>query len=159
MVQRMIPDADPLTGEETFFGIQLGKWRRFKMSIIKGKDGINGTNGRDGRDGLSGTNGANGKDGTNGKDGAPKRVEQYTAITDANGIATFTFNPVFTSTPDVGVVIGWSGEQMISGAVLTRSITGASVQAMTSRGTLALSAGPFTKAGAGLSVTVRVIGN
>ena len=86
------------------------------------------------------------------------RIVRYNAVTNASGIATFVFNPAFTTAPDVDVIDTWTGEQIVTGGVLTFSTTGCTVQAMVSRGTLLLTAGPFTKAGANVSVTVRAIG-
>lgn len=91
--------------------------------------------------------------------GTPKRVERYTATTNASGVATFTFSPAFTTAPDVQVIIGWNGDQMIAGGVTALSTTGATVLAKVSRGTLALSSGPFQTAGNNVSVTIRAIGN
>ncbi|NTF35573.1 hypothetical protein [Agrobacterium rubi] len=89
------------------------------------------------------------------------RVERYTAVTNANGVATVTFSPAFEIAPDIGVIDGWVGEQMITGAAVagTTTKTGCQVQVMLSRPTLLLSTGPFQKAAAGVSVTVRAIGN
>lgn len=89
------------------------------------------------------------------------RVAKATAATNASGIATLTFSPAFTSAPDVGVIDGWVGEQMVTGAVIdgTVTATGCQVQVMVSRGTLLLTSGPFQKAAAGVSITVRAIGN
>lgn len=91
--------------------------------------------------------------------GTPKRVERYTATTNASGVATFTFSPAFTSAPDIDVIESWSGDQMITGGVTAQSLTGCTVAAKVSRGTLALSSGPFQAAPAGLSITVRAIGS
>jgi hypothetical protein len=91
--------------------------------------------------------------------GTPRRVERYTALTNASGVATFTFSPAFTSAPDLEVVTGWSADQMIAGGVTTQTLTGCTVLGKVSRGTLALSTGPFQTAGAGVSITIRAIGN
>lgn len=91
--------------------------------------------------------------------GAPKRVERYTATTNASGLATFTFSPAFTTPPDIEVIDGWAGDQMITGGVTAQSLTGAAVQVKRSRGTLLLTSGPFETAPAGVSVTIRAIGN
>lgn len=88
----------------------------------------------------------------------PKRVERFTEVTNASGIATFVFKTPFASAPDVDVIDAWSGEQIVTGGVLTVTTTGCTVQGMISRGTLLLTAGPFTKAGANVSITVRAIG-
>lgn len=91
--------------------------------------------------------------------GAPKRVERYTVTTNASGVATFTFTPAFTAPPDIEVITGWSGDQMVSGGVTSQTLNGCTVLAKISRGTLALSTGPFQTAGSGVSVTIRAIGN
>lgn len=204
-----IPEGDPPSGQEMFFGVQNGRWRKFRLSVLAligprgpkgdtgvqgpqglpGKDGTNGTNGVQGLKGdtgsqgpkgdtgLAGTNGTQGIQGTAGAKGdkgdtgsqgiqglkgdtggliLPKR---FSGVTNSSGIATITFSPSFTSVPDIDVIEAWSGSQMISGAVLTSSISGCTVQVMTSRATLLLSAGPFQAAGAGVNITVRAIGN
>jgi hypothetical protein len=53
------------------------------------------------------------------------------------------------------------GDQMVTGAVVAGSVskTGCQVQVMLYRATLLLSAGPFQKAGSGVSITARAIGN
>lgn len=86
------------------------------------------------------------------------RFARFSSTTDANGVATITFNPAFTTILDIQVITTWSGDQMVGGGVLTSSLTGCTVQAKISRGTLLLTAGPFVNAGANISVTVRVIG-
>lgn len=48
---------------------------------------------------------------------------------------------------------------MVSGGVTARSATGTTVLTKVSRGTLLLTSGPFQTAGAGVSVTIRAIGN
>ncbi|WP_148640050.1 hypothetical protein [Aureimonas sp. AU20] len=83
---------------------------------------------------------------------------RFSELTNANGIATITFKQPFASLLDIEVLDTWSGEQLVAGGILTSSVTGCTVQAMISRGTLLLTAGPFTKAGANVSVTVRAIG-
>ncbi len=181
-----IPPANPLTGTETAIVIQDGKPVRTstqaianKATTVKGdqgppgKDGAPGAQGVPGKDGLPGKDGSPGKDGAPGKDGSPgvagapgaagspKRVERFTGTTASTGIATITFSPAFEAAPDTQVIDGWSGEQMITGAVVAGSVTktGCQVQVMISRATLLLSSGPFQKAAAGVSVTVRAIGN
>lgn len=89
---------------------------------------------------------------------APKRIARFTGTTNASGVATLTFSPAFTVLDDVEVIIGWSGDQMIAGGVTAQSLTGCTVLVKVSRGTLALSSGPFQTAGSGVSVTVRAIG-
>jgi hypothetical protein len=82
-------------------------------------------------------------------------------VTNASGIATIAFSPAFDAIPDIDVIDGWSGDQMVTGAVVagTAAKTGCQVQVMVSRGTLLLTSGPFQKAAAGVSITVRAIGN
>lgn len=48
---------------------------------------------------------------------------------------------------------------MISGGVTAQTLAGATVLVKISRGTLLLTSGPFQTAGAGVSVTIRAIGN
>ncbi|WP_245451161.1 hypothetical protein [Methylobacterium brachiatum] len=48
---------------------------------------------------------------------------------------------------------------MVDGGVTSQSATGAKVLAKISRATLLLSSGPFQTAGAGVSVTIRAMGN
>jgi hypothetical protein len=138
-----VPPADAIDGSETFFGIQQGRWKRFLASALKGQPGQPGAS-------IKGDPGPAGK---------PKRVERYTATTNASGVAAFTFTPAFSANPDIQVITGWDGDQMISGGVSTQAATGCTVQAMISRGTLALSAGPFQKAPSGKSITIRAIGD
>jgi len=99
--------------------------------------------------------------GGKGDPGTPKRIERFTGSTNSTGIATVTFSPAFSSVPDIDVIEAWSGEQMITGAVVSGSATvsGCQVQVMISRPTLLLSAGPFQKAGSGVSITVKATGN
>lgn len=89
------------------------------------------------------------------------RVARFTGTTINTGVATIAFNPAFENVPDIDVIEGWANDQMITGAVVAGSAskTGCQVQVMVSKGTLLLTAGPFQKAGAGVSVTVRAIGN
>jgi len=120
-----------------------------------------GPAGKDGAAGAAGAPGVNGKDGASGAAGpagTPKRVERYTANTNASGIATFTF-PAFAAAPDIDVVQTWVGDQMAGGGVTAQTLTGCTVLAKISRATLLLSAGPFQTAGAGVPVTIRVIGS
>lgn len=231
-----IPEGDPPSGQEMFFGVQNGRWRKFRLSVLAligpkgdkgskgdaglkgdtGSQGLQGLPGKDGKDGAQGLKGdtgaqgiqgtkgdtgAAGKDGTNGTQGiqgtagakgdkgdaglqgiqgltgsqGPKGdtgsqglkgdtgglilPKRFSGVTNASGVATIAFSPSFTSVPDIDVIEAWSGSQMISGAVLTSSVSGCTVQVMTSRATLLLSAGPFQAAGAGVNITVRAIGN
>lgn len=88
--------------------------------------------------------------------GTPTRVERYTATTNASGVATFSWSACSTS-PDIQVVPGWSGQQYVGGGVTAQTNSSATVQGMISRGTLLLTAGPFQAAPAGTSITVRII--
>lgn len=67
-----------------------------------GLDGAPGLPGRDGTDGLDGTDGVDGTPGIQGPPGISKRVETYTASTNASGVVTFTF-PAFTTRPGLSV--------------------------------------------------------
>ncbi|AYD02186.1 collagen-like protein [Neorhizobium sp. NCHU2750] len=186
---KKIDPAAPLTGAETAIVFQSGKAVRTtvqdiagRAQTVKGDQGIPGKDGAPGKDGLPGKDGSAGAAGTPGKDGlpgkdgspglpgkdgspgaagAPKRVERFTGATLSTGIASIVFSPAFDAIPDVDVIEGWSNEQMITGAVVAGSVskTGCQVQVMVSRATLLLSSGPFQKAGAGVSITVRAIGN
>lgn len=97
-----------------------------------------------------------GATGAVGPAGTPRRVERYTATTDASGLATFTF-PACAATPDVQVITGWFAQQFVGGGVTAQTLSSATVQGMISRGTLLLTSGPFQAAPAGTSITVRVI--
>lgn len=118
--------------------------------------GPKGDAGAVGPQGPTGTQGPQGQQGATGPAGAPKRVERYTATTDANGVATFSWSACTTS-PDVQVIPGWSGQQYVGGGVTAQTNASATVQGMISRATLLLSAGPFQVAPAGTAITVRII--
>jgi hypothetical protein len=90
--------------------------------------------------------------------GSVPRVVRFSGTTNASGIATIVFSPAFTSLPDVQPITGWNADQMVSGAITNLTLTGCSVTVKVSRGTLALSSGPFQTAGSGVSITVRAIG-
>ena len=71
-------EPDKNLGKINDFYLRTSNWDVYKKATIndwtvvgniKGKDGINGTNGKDGVDGKDGINGTNGKDGADGKDG------------------------------------------------------------------------------------------
>ena len=112
-----------------------------------------------GAQGAQGQAGATGPQGPVGPAGAPKRVERYTATTNASGVATYSWTAC-TATPDVDTIIGWtagSPSQMIVGTVASQTLSGATVNVKISQGTLALSASPFTVAPLGTSLTIRVI--
>lgn len=129
-----------------------------------GKDGAAGLRGDKGEAGPAGAPGSQGQPGTAGKDGAtgpagaPKRVERYTATANASGVATFTWTAC-TAAPDVDVIPTWSGEQMVAGGELTKTLSGATFAVKRSRGTLVASGGPFETAPAGTPLTIRVICN
>lgn len=132
---------------------------------LKGDTGATGLTGPQGPKGDTGATGATGQQGPKGDTGAtgpagtPKRVERYTATTDANGVARFTYSLAFTTLPDVQVIPGWLSGQYVGGGATAETLTGCTVQGMISRATLLLSAGPFQTAGAGVPITIRVIGN
>lgn len=175
-----IPPADPLTGTETAIVIQGGKPVRTStqaiankapsataplVTAVAGKTGdVTLTKADVGLNNVNNTADAN-KPVSTAQAAAiaagKLRVSRFSGATDANGIAKVAFSPAFAAAPDVDVVEGWSGNQMITGAVVPGTITttGCSVQVMTSVGTLILNTSPFSKAGAGVSVTVRAIGN
>lgn len=67
-----------------------------------GADGAPGTPGRDGSNGTNGQQGIQGPPGTPGQDGIIKRVETYTASTNASGVVSFSF-PAFVSRPGLAV--------------------------------------------------------
>lgn len=131
MAQRpMLPETDEIDGSETII-IRKGAnpyralLSRIISSLVKLQKGDRGDKG------------------DVGPAGPPKRVERYTATTNASGIANISFAQAFTTIPDVQVITGWVGEQMISGAVTSVTTAGCSVQVMVSRGTLLLTTGPF----------------
>jgi hypothetical protein len=184
-----IPPADDLTGSEVAIVIQGGKPVRTTTQAIAnkasavsgepglpgkdgtpglpGKDGAPGQPGKDGNPGLPGKDGSPGKDGAPGKDGSPgaagppKRIERFAGATTATGVAEIKFVPPYDAVPDVDVVEDWNGNQMITGKVIpgTTTKSGCQVQVMISVGTLLLNVSPFSKAGAGVPITVRAIGN
>jgi hypothetical protein len=87
-------------------------------------------------------------------------VAEYSAVTNAAGIATFTFTPAYTRIDAITIKTGWIGEQYAGGGEITsaRTLTGTQVQGMVSRGTLLLTTGPFQKAGSGITITIVVFG-
>ncbi|MDM9643890.1 hypothetical protein [Rhizobium sp. S163] len=127
----------------------------------QGPAGQTGATGAQGVKGDTGATGAAGATGATGAAGTPKRVERFSGTTDSSGIAAIIFNPAFTATPDIDVIQGWIGDQEVGGGVVAGSATknGCNVLVKISRPTLLLSTGPFQTAGAGVSVTVRAIGN
>lgn len=121
-----------------------------------GPAGAQGPKGDTGATGAQGVAGPAGATGATGPAGTPRRVERYTANTGAGGIASFTF-PACPAVPDVQVIPGWSGEQYVGGGVTAQTLSTATVQGMVSRGTLLLTTGPFTAAGSGVPITIRII--
>jgi len=93
-----------------------------------------------------------------GAPGAPLRVETYTATTNAQGVATFTFSAAFTTAPTVLVRSGWTADQYVGGGVTSTTLTGCTVLVKRSRGTLLLTTGPFETAPSGVSVSVVAFG-
>ncbi|WP_407529459.1 hypothetical protein [Methylobacterium oryzisoli] len=85
------------------------------------------------------------------------RIGIHTATCNASGVATFvwTYSVVLMA----WIKVTWSGQQMICGDFTTYSATGGTAQGMVSRGTLALSSGPFTTAPSGAVLTAIVVGN
>jgi hypothetical protein len=86
------------------------------------------------------------------------RFETYTGTCNSSGVATITFSSAFKATPVVLTQSTWSGQQMVASGITASSATGCTVQGMISKGTLALSAGPFQAAPSGTIVTVVAIG-
>lgn len=123
-----------------------------------GATGPVGPSGAKGDQGPAGSQGAQGLKGDAGPAGTPRRVERYTATTDGGGIATFTW-AACAAAPDVQVIPTWAGAQYVGGGVTAQTLSGATVQGMTSRATLLLSTGPFQTAPSGTAITVRVICN
>lgn len=123
-----------------------------------GSTGATGPAGATGPKGDTGLTGSTGATGPTGAAGTPKRIERYTATTNASGIATFTF-PTFAAAPDIDVIQTWIADQQVGGGVTAQTLTGCTVLCKVSRGTLLLTTGPFQTAAAGVPVTIRVIGN
>lgn len=121
-----------------------------------GAQGQQGPTGATGAAGAQGPQGLTGATGATGPAGTPKRIERYTATTDANGVASFSWTAC-SATPDVQVIPGWSGQQYVGGGVTAQTLSSATVQVMISRATLLLSAGPFQAAGAGIPATIRMM--
>lgn len=128
----------------------------------QGVKGDTGAKGDQGATGPQGATGAKGETGATGAAGTPKRFERFTGSTNSSGIATIAFDPAFNAVPDIDVIEDWiANDQMVTGKVIpgTASKTGCQVQVMISRGTLVLTSGPFQKAPANQSITVRALGN
>lgn len=177
-MSRKIPPAGPLTGAEAAIVIQDGKAVRTSTQDIANKAPpapvapVTSVAGRAGDVTLTkadvGLNNVNNTADANKPvstaqqtaiNAARPRIARFTGTTVSTGIATIAFSPAFEAAPDVDVISGWANDQMIGGAVVAGSVTksGCQVQVMVSRGTLLLTSGPFQKAGAGVSVTVRAI--
>ncbi|ORE91013.1 hypothetical protein [Aurantimonas sp. 22II-16-19i] len=110
--------------------------------------------------GPQGEPGPKGDPGTAGTAGRPKRVEHHTGtVSGSQGVAIVTFAPPFAVPPLCTVIDGWEGTQQITGAVTATTTTSATGSVRRSRGTLALSAGPFETAPAGTTVKVQAIGD
>lgn len=119
-----------------------------------GPQGEQGPKGDKGDAGLTGTPGATGPQGPA---GTPRRVERYTATSNASGIATYSW-PACTTAPDVDIIHGWVGDQMTGGGVTAQTNSSATVLVKRSRGTLLLTSGPFETAPS-TALTIRVICN
>lgn len=173
-----IPPAGPLTGSETAIVIQAGRPVRTTaqdianrgpaatvppVTSVAGKTGDVALVKADvGLNNVNNTADLNKPVSTSQQaaiDKAKPRIARFTGTTVSTGVATITFSPAFDTVPDIDVIDGWSGDQMVTGAVVAGSATksGCQVQVMLSRGTLLLTSGPFQKAGPGVSVTVRAI--
>ncbi|GJD72561.1 collagen-like domain-containing protein [Methylobacterium goesingense] len=133
---------------------------------VPGKDGAAGAAGAKGETGLQGATGAagasiTGPQGPSGPAGAPKRVERYTATTNASGSASYTWTAC-TSAPDVDVILGWTTgtpAQMITGAITASTNASATAAVKVSQGTVLLSGSAFATAPAGTPLAIRVICN
>ncbi|PXW50726.1 collagen triple helix repeat protein [Methylobacterium sp. B4] len=130
-----------------------------------GAVGATGPKGDPGPRGVAGAPGLKGEPGSvglQGPAGTPKRVERYTAAANSNGVATFAW-PACATVPDVEVIVGWAGDQMIAGGVTSQSLSGATVLVKRSRGTLLLNSSPFETAGSTtvqpVNIAVRMICN
>lgn len=122
-----------------------------------GSQGPIGATGAQGPAGPKGETGAQGLAGAAGAAGAPKRVERYTATSNTSGVATYSW-PACTTAPDVDIIHGWVGDQMIGGGVTAQTNSSATVLVKRSRGTLLLTTGPFETAPS-TALTIRVICN
>jgi hypothetical protein len=164
-----LPPAETLTGNEVAVVIQGGKPVTTTVQKIANRGPVaKGDKGDKGDPGVSvkGDKGDKGDPGVGikgdkGDPGTPKRIERFSAVSNASGIATIVFTPAFEAVPDIDVIQGWIGDQEVGGGVVAGSATknGCNVLVKISRPTLLLSTGPFQTAGAGVSVTVRAIGN
>jgi len=84
------------------------------------------------------------------------RIETYTATSNASAIATFSF-PAFAQILDISVKKTWVGNQEVGGGVTAQTLTGCTVLAKRSKGTLLLTDGPFENAPS-TPVTIVVYG-
>jgi hypothetical protein len=162
------PLADPLTGDEWQLIVQNGKLTRAQIRalIAFARNGYTTDNLPEGQEHLYFTSerallALKAALEQKADKSARLRVARFSGTTNASGIAIIAFNPAFDAIPDIDVIEAWSSDQMVTGAVVAGSATksGCQVQVMLSRATLLLSTGPFQKAAAGVSVTVRAIGN
>lgn len=126
---------------------------------LTGATGAAGVQGPKGDTGPAGATGAVGATGATGPAGTPKRVEEYTAVTNASGVATFTFSPAFSSTPVIAVGTTWSGNTQIGGIITAKSATGCTVTGKVSLGAVVVALAPFTTAGAGVTVSIVASGS
>lgn len=122
-----------------------------------GNPGPIGPAGPAGAMGNTGSAGPAGATGPVGPAGAPRRVERYTATSNTSGVATYSW-PACATTPDIDVIHGWSGDQMVGGGVTAQTNSSATVLVKRSRGTLLLTSGPFETAPS-TALTIRVICN
>lgn len=90
--------------------------------------------------------------------GAPKRIETYTATSNASSVATVTFNPAFAAPPVVFIRPSWAGQQQVTGGITATTATGCTVAVKRSRATLLPTSGPFEDA-PNTPVTVIAMGN
>lgn len=125
---------------------------------VQGPKGDTGAVGATGAQGPKGDTGAAGAIGATGPAGAPKRVETYTATSNASGVGTVTFSPAFTSPPTIIERQTWVGGQMVSPAATTVTTTTCTLTVMRSKATLLLTAGPFEVAPS-TPFTIVAIGN
>lgn len=162
------PIAEPLTGDEWQLIVQNGKLTRAQIRalIAFARNGYTTDNLPEGQEHLYFTSeralsALKAALDQKADKTARLRVARHSGTTNAAGVATIVFDPPFTTAPDVDVVDGWGGDQMVTGSPVPGSVTksGCLVQVMLSRATLLLSTGPFQKAAAGVAVVVRAIGN
>lgn len=66
-----LKDADSITGDEVFVGIQGGRLKRFAVGLLRGMKGDTGPKGATGATGPAGPTGAAGATGHQGKTACP----------------------------------------------------------------------------------------